>query len=306
MQKVLLIGNRGYIGSALQSVLSEYDLTCIDSCWYMEPDKYTTELDYKLLSRDTLKDFDVVILMAGHSSVKMCEGNIQASYSNNVTNFIDLINKLAPNTKFIYASSSSVYGKCLITADETYTEFTPYNNYDVTKHIIDLIIPQTNIEYYGLRFGTVNGAAPIVRTDVMINAMYKHSQEANEIMLYSKEVMRPILGINDLTRAIKTIINTKQDHRGIYNLASFNETAESIALKVSKATSKPIKILKTLPNQIIKNYKLQSTEYNFKIKTDKFKETYNFEFKDTVESIVNTLKSTSFISTNRTEFKPYE
>lgn len=310
MKKILVIGSNGYVGSALMEFFiksGKYSAIGLDACWFDSPNPYTHIVsDYKTLSSKFLEIYDIVILLAGHSSVKMCEGNLINSHKNNVDNFIELVNKLNKKTKFIYASSSSVYGKCQNIVNETYMDFIPYNNYDITKHIIDLYIQRFDIEYYGLRFGTINGYSPIVRKDVMINAMYSSAINDKEIKLYIKDVMRPILGIKDLINAVGKIIESDKDLRGLYNLASFNKTAEDIAYSVSKELVVPVKEYEFNPNDIITNSKLQTVCYNFRIDTSKFERTFDFKFKETVKSIVCSLKNNSYIETIRNKSFNYE
>jgi nucleoside-diphosphate-sugar epimerase len=196
---------------------------------------------------------------------------------------------MSTKQKIIYASSSSVYG--LVGSnivDETYTSFQPHNHYDVTKYMIDLLVQRHNIEYYGLRFGTVNGYSPNVRNDIMINSMTYSAMVEGHIKLYIKDIIRPILGIKDLSLAIKTIIDNENDYRGIYNLASFSDTAENIARDVSYVTGKPIKEYDVDPTNII-NSKLQTKCYDFNIDCSKFIKKYNFTFKDTSKSITQDL-----------------
>lgn len=310
MKKILVIGSNGYVGSALMEVFiksGKYSVVGVDSCWFDSPNCYTHIVtDYNTLSEDFLKIYDVVILLAGHSSVKMCEGDLIDSHKNNVDNFIELINKLNKKTKFIYASSSSVYGRCNDIADENYMDFVPYNNYDITKHIIDLYIQRFDIEYYGLRFGTVNGYSPIVRKDVMINAMYSSAMNDGEIKLYIKNIMRPILGMADLIRAMEAIVESEKDLRGLYNLASFNKTAEDIAYSVSKEINVPVKEYETNPTDTISNSKLQTVCYDFRIDTTKFEKEFDFKFTETIESIVSGLKNNSFIETIRNKSYKYD
>lgn len=303
MKKILIIGSNGYVGSALSEKLiksGKYSVIGVDICWFNTPNSYTHLVsDYNELTKDFLNTYDVVILLAGHSSVKMCEGNLKDSHNNNVNNFIHLVNKLNKNTKFIYASSSSVYGKCTTVADENYMDFTPYNNYDITKHIIDIYVQRFDIEYYGLRFGTVNGYSPIVRNDVMINSMFSNAKLNNEIKLYIKHIMRPILGMSDLISSIETIIESNKDNRGIYNLASFNKTAEDIAYSVGNRLNVKVSEYNMNPNEEIINSKLQTVCYDFKISTEKFEKTFDFKFSESIESIVDSLIKNEFIETTR-------
>jgi nucleoside-diphosphate-sugar epimerase len=218
----------------------------------------------------------------------MSEGNLNSCFNNNVRNFIDLIEKL-DKQKLIYASSSSVYGSVGgKTVNEKYHGFEPYNQYDISKHTADLYAQKSDVEYYGLRFGTVNGSSPVLRTDVMINAMVNSALRDGHIKLYIKDTMRPILGINDLCRGIKSIVESDEDRRGLYNLASFNKTAEQIAYEVADVMGVEVKEYETDPTQV-KNVKSQTKAYNFSISTLKFRRDFKFKFQDTVESITTDL-----------------
>ena len=283
MSKILLIGGNGYIGSRLQEVL---DVDVVDTNWFNDRDNGE---DFKDFTSRHYSDYDTIILLAGHSSVKMSEGNLNSCFNNNVRNFIDLIEKL-DKQKLIYVSSSSVYGSVGgKTVNEKYYGFEPYNQYDISKHTADLYAQKSDVEYYGLRFGTVNGCSPVLRTDVMINAMVNSALRDGHIKLYIKDTMRPILGINDLCRAITFIVESDKDKRGLYNLASFNKTAEQIAYEVADVMGVEVEEYEADPTQI-KNTKSQTKAYNFSISTLKFRREYKFKFQDTVESLAVDLK----------------
>ena len=309
MNKILLIGGNGYIGSKLFPYFIEknYQVDVVDTCWFGHKFKETKVKDYRDLSDDYLSEFDTIILLAGHSSVKMSEGDLTSCYHNNVTNFVELLEKIKSSQKFIYASSSSVYGSVGgKTVTENYYGFKPYNQYDISKHCMDLYAEKSDVEFYGLRFGTLNGYAPITRTDVMINAMTSSALQNGEIKLYVKNIMRPILGINDLCRAIESIVNCKEDKRGLYNLASFNKTAEQIAYEVSNTLNVPVVEYETDPTQV-KNTKLQTKTYDFSISTRKFCREFKFKFEETVESITQGLKDNfdKIIKTDRSKVVEY-
>ena len=302
MSKILLIGGNGYIGSRLQEVLN---VDVIDTNWFGDGDLHWSG-DYKDLTSKYYESYDTIILLAGHSSVKMSEGNLNSCFNNNVRNFIDLIEKL-DKQKLIYASSSSVYGSVGgKTVNEKYYGFEPYNQYDISKHTADLYAQKSDVEYYGLRFGTVNGYSPVLRTDVMINAMVNSALQNGEIKLFIKDTMRPILGLNDLCGAVETIIDHDKDERGLYNLASFNKTAEQIAYEVSDTINIPVKEYDADPTQVT-NTKIQTKCYNFSISTKKFERTFKFKFNETVESITNSIfeNFSNIIQTNRGEIKEY-
>ena len=298
----LIIGSGGYIGSRLSKEIIAPDK--VDINWFRKGKK---DIDFKDLTREFYSDYDNIILLAGHSSVKMSEGTLNSCFNNNVRNFIDLLEKL-DKQKLIYASSSSVYGSVGgKTVNEKYFGFEPYNQYDISKHTADLYAQKSDIEYYALRFGTVNGQSPVLRTDVMINAMVNSALIDGHIKLYIKDTMRPILGINDLCRAVNAIIECDEDKRGLYNLASFNKTAEQIAYEVADVMGVEVKEFEADPTQI-KNTKNQTKAYNFSISTLKFRREFKFKFKDTVESLVTELRDNwSYMNkTDRSKAVDYE
>jgi nucleoside-diphosphate-sugar epimerase len=301
LNKTLIIGSGGYIGSRLSK---EIQADGVDINWFKKGSK---DIDFKDLTRDYYSQYDNIILLAGHSSVKMSEGNLNSCFNNNVRNFIDLLEKL-DKQKLIYASSSSVYGSVGgKTVNEKYFGFEPYNQYDISKHTADLYAQKSDVEYYALRFGTVNGYSPFLRSDVMINAMVNSALVDGHIKLYIKDTMRPILGINDLCRAVDAIIECDEDKRGLYNLASFNKTAEQIAYEVADVMGVEVLEFEADPTQI-KNTKNQTKAYNFSISTLKFRKEFGFKFKDTVEGLATELKDRwdDMKKTNRSEAVDYE
>ena len=316
MNKVLIIGGNGYIGTRLYEYLSideenmpsDKDIDIIDTCWFGKVIEDTIVEDYRNKTSEFFSKYDTIILLAGHSSVKMSEGNLNSCFKNNVTNYIQLLEKLNDKQKFIYASSSSVYGSVGgRTVNEKYYGFEPYNQYDISKHTADLYAVKSELQYYGLRFGTVNGYSPVLRTDVMINAMVNSALRDGEIKLFIKDTMRPILGLNDLCGAVETIIDCSEDKRGLYNLASFNKTAEQIAYEVGDVMNVPVIEYESDPTNIT-NAKIQTKTYNFSISTLKFRKAFKFKFKETVESITESLTNnwSSMKKTDRSEAFYYE
>lgn len=177
MKNILIIGGNGYIGSRLRQVLNNrYTVASVDCCWH-NYDTASIRTDYNKLTAEQLAQYSAVILLAGHGSVASCNGPIQSPWLNNVTNFTNLLAKISKETILIYASSASVYGNSKPGEYhvETTKQFIPVNNYDITKYTLDLeaqLAINQGYKIIGLRFGTVNGWAPNLRTDVMINAMY--------------------------------------------------------------------------------------------------------------------------------------
>lgn len=297
MKKILLIGGSGYIGSHLYNYLDSknYNIDSIDIFWYGKSNNSTYK-DFRDLKQEDIKEYSHIILLAGHSSVGMSENNMMPVLKNNVLNFCNLLNILDEDQFLIYASSSSVYGdtKEKIVTEE-YISFLPNNHYDLSKYEIDSYAKLSGKKYFALRFGTVNGASPNLRTDIMINAMVNSAQKNNKVLCFNPDTNRPILGINDLVRAIETIVvNGSKDNIGVYNLASFNSNALEISKGVSSAMNVELQILEEKKDNI-QNTKLETKKYDFLIDSSKFCKTFNFQFEETIYSIIKSLIDSKII-----------
>lgn len=283
MKNILIIGGNGYVGSRLRQVLAQiYTVESVDCCWY-NYDETSTRVDYHKLTTDYLAKFDAVVLLAGHSSVASCVGPIDSPWLNNVTNFTDLVAKLSwKDIPLIYASSASVYGNSA--PGQLFTEqnrqFIPVNNYDITKYTLDLearVAISNGQPVMGLRFGTVNGWAPNIRADVMINAMYDTARTQGKITVTNKHINRALLGIEDLCRGIARCI--EQPVAGIYNMASFNATVDYIANTVAEELAVPVV-----------DRGVTANAYDFGLDTSLFQKTFGFTFTETPATIVDSLK----------------
>jgi UDP-glucuronate 4-epimerase len=259
-KKILIIGGEGYIGTHLLNYLkingvgstSSCSLTCLDLGINSNNVK---ELDdviyikkkYQDMPTEWFANFTDIILLAGQSSCSY-SNNLLDVIDNNIRNFAQLLEKLGDNQKLIYASSSSVYGNTNnMEVNEDFLEYEPYNYYDWSKYTIDQLASLSGKHYYGLRFGTVSGFSRNLRNDIMINSMCYNAKINKNIFVHDGNVNRPLLGINDLTKAILTIINNGTlDKAGIYNLNSFNSSVSDIANTIADICNVPCKNIENI------------------------------------------------------------
>lgn len=305
MTHCLIIGGTGYIGSRLYRELVSLDHTVetIDLEWFGNSvNPKNIRLDYRRLEPSIIANAKALILLAGHSSVGMAEGNFADCFENNVVNFQSLIERLKPDQKLIYASSASVYGYADGEAcREDDPAFSANNAYDVSKHMIDLMAPLSDVEFYGLRLGTVCGYSPNLRTDVVINAMFSSARSAGHVKLFNPNARRSILGLSDLCKSVQRIIETPIDHRGLYNLASVSTTVREAAVAVANQLEVPV--LEPEPDL----RQLPPTPYSFQLDCSKFQRTFGLKPSDDLDSIVSELvasKETPVLC-NRLERRAY-
>jgi nucleoside-diphosphate-sugar epimerase len=280
MNDTLIIGGNGYVGSLLYSKINA---DSIDLCLYGKDLDYSQKINYNDADISSYKN---IILLAGHSSVKMCEFNRKNAWVNNVDYFYNLCERLTPDQLLIYASSASVYGIKGNICKESDINLNPLNHYDFTKVTTDIIANKfisDGKNIIGLRFGTVNGYSKNIRSDLMINAMFYSYKTNGFIQSFNDWIKRPILGTEDLVETIIAILESKKVYSGQYNLCSFNLTAFKIADTVSKILGCELKRNENLSKEKV---------YDFEIDNSKFKNIYNFEFKQTIESIAQSLIDT--------------
>ena len=272
---ILVIGGSGYIGSRLVPHLRAHNH---DVVAYGNRSN-----DYNKLTTKFLEPFKTIILLAGHSSVQMCVGDVRSPWHNNVRNFINLVEKTSKDTKIIYASSASVYGNSDDMSFENKMSLEILNNYDLTKITLDIAAQKylaQGRQLLGLRFGTVNGGSPVIRRDLMINMMVYNALNEGKITVANKHINRSILCIDDLVRAVERIVYQGRHNfiPGMYNLASFTATVDEISTYVSKK----------LGIEIVDKGNTAGA-YNFDINTDKLCKDYDFKFTETIESTVDSV-----------------
>jgi nucleoside-diphosphate-sugar epimerase len=124
----------------------------------------------------------------------------------------------------------------------------------------------------------------------MLNAMYNSANTNGVINASNINVNRAVLDISDLCNAVKKIIVTRDDHRGIFNLASFNGSVGYIAQRAANILNCSINF----------DYKPSSNlVHDFAVSTDKFISIFDFKFTGSINTILESLSRDSVYKTNR-------
>jgi UDP-glucose 4-epimerase len=276
--EVLIIGGCGYTGRVLLDSLSHsHNVDSIDLEWFGRVERNIV-LDAAEIAEGyyPINNYDVVILTAGHSSVSMCLNDRRGAFNNNVMNFEGILSQIQDHQKFIYASSSSVYSGISFANEEDYNSH-PLTMLDCTKRMIDDLASISGKNFYGLRFGSVNGYSPNLRSDLVVNAMQRSAINEGKVYLSNPQAVRPVLGTYDLCTAVYNIIES-DSHPGIYNLCSLNATMEEIAEGVAYKYNAEIVQVSSDPT------------FSMSMSSDKFETTYKVRFDDTLEEILNSLE----------------
>ena len=277
-KKILIIGGNGYVGSRLyESLLKEnYDVDNLDLCWFGKLYDETIVKDYRDLTESELSKYTHIILLAGHSSVSMSKDNNFSCITNNVSNFVSLVEKLSDEQILLYASTLAVYGanpKHVTEQDELMDAKNIYDYTFIAREDIAKLYPTKKL--VGLRFGSVNGFSKNFRNENIINALSSNIVTNNELVVSNGHAYRSILGITDLSRCFIRLIESNEILHSVYNLTSLNDTILNIAQKIHSFGNSNLTI----------NESSFQTDYSFNCSSKLFETEFDFEFMDSVDSI---------------------
>lgn len=297
MNNILIIGGGGYVGSQLVPDLLKlnYKVDVYDLFIYGQ-DVLDKNSNLKLIKGDIrnidklskiIKAYDAVIHLACISNDPSFELNPKLGKSINLDCFRPLI-EICKNSKvkrFIYASSSSVYGikkEKNVSENLSLEPLTDYSKFKAECEKILLEYKDEEFETVIVRPATVCGYAKRQRLDVVVNILTNLAFNQRKIKILGGEQLRPNIHIKDMSRIyIKILKSEKQLVNGeIFNAGYDNMSVNEIGNSVKKVIGEDVKIERQETND----------NRSYHISSEKIKKTLNFEPKYSVEDAVIDLK----------------
>tara|TARA_B100000780_G_C21067043_1_gene429152 strand:- start:350 stop:1330 length:981 start_codon:yes stop_codon:yes gene_type:complete len=297
MEKIFIIGGGGYVGSALVPKMLEagYQITVYDLFIYGEdvlekhPNLSIIKGDIRNIDllEDSFKGFDSIIHLACISNDPSFELNPELGKSINLDSFRPLV-KIAKKLKikrFIYASSSSVYG---IKKEKNVIEtlalepLTDYSKFKVECEKILSEFTSDEFETVIIRPATVCGYAKRQRLDVVVNILTNLAFNKRKIKVFGGDQLRPNIHIQDMVNIYMEVLKAdkKLVNGEIFNAGYDNFTVSDIALTVKEVIGSDIEI-ETLPTDDNRSYHVSS---------EKIKKSLNFVPKHTIKDAIRDLK----------------
>jgi nucleoside-diphosphate-sugar epimerase len=205
-----------------------------------------------------------VIHLACISNDPSFELNPELGKSINYDAFIDLvkISKDSGVKRFIYASSSSVYG---IKDEENVTEelaLKPLTDYSKYKAMCEDVLMREKTPGFTIltvRPATVCGYSPRLRLDLTVNILTNHAVNTRTIKVFGGDQMRPNIHIDDMTRVYKEALEWPSEaiDGKIYNVGYHNFKVREIADMVKSVIGPEINIV-TTPTDDNRSYRVSS------------------------------------------------
>ncbi len=271
-QRILVTGAAGFIGgSVISRLVSQFPNTLgIDnfSEYYDSRLKHhhiqALGLEERITNIDicdfpSLKEFysearpDVVVHLAAQGGVRASQIDPKPYIQTNQMGFLNLLelNNLFNVEKFIYASSSSVYGEGLPTPFREDMQLpgpkSLYAASKVSNEIMARYFPQgTSHSRIGLRFFTVYG--PWGRPDMAVSRLLASGYKKRPFVLTANlDLVRDFTYVEDVSDVIEDLVNThlnSMDLHYILNVAGEAPRTMGNLIQICEASGIPINILK--------------------------------------------------------------
>ena len=273
-KSIFITGGAGYVGSVLVPKLLAvgHRVTVLDLMIYgedtLEDHPNLTKQKGDIRNIDLLKKMipghDSVIHLACISNDPSFELNPALGKSINLDAFSPLveISKDAFVKRFIYASSSSVYG--IKEEKDVHEEMTlePLTDYSKFKAECETILSNFHDDDFitvTLRPATVCGYSPRQRLDVVVNILTNLAYHKGEISVFGGSQLRPNIHIEDMAEAYMVILDAPDEKvsKKVFNVGCENHSVLELAKTVQEVVSGNVKLVVS-PTDDLRSYHVSS------------------------------------------------
>jgi nucleoside-diphosphate-sugar epimerase len=216
------------------------------------------------LLRKTLPNHDAVIHLACISNDPSFEMNPNLGKSINLDAFEPLVKASRGSgiKRFVYASSSSVYG---VKQEQNVNEsmsLEPLTDYSKFKADCESLLNKYQSDDFTtvtIRPATVCGYSPRQRLDVVVNILTNLAFHKREISVFGGAQLRPNIHIADMVEAYLTLLNAPKEKIAgeIFNAGTENQTVLELAQTVQTVMGGDVKLV-TTPTNDNRSYHISS------------------------------------------------
>ena len=302
-QKILVTGGAGYCSSLLIPQLLEigYEVTVYDIMYYGSdflpkdnPSLRIIEGDIRDIDKfsEALEGIDAVLHLAciSNDASFILDEKLSTTVNYNAFEPMVIAAKEAGVRRFIYASSSSVYGvsdKPEVTEDHPLLPLTLYNKY---KGMCEpILLKHTRKDFVGViyRPATVCGYAPRQRLDLSVNILTNHAVNKRIITVFGGQQLRPNLHVQDYADLCKVLLEVPDSKVAdeIFNCGYQNMTISEIAKTVKSVVEQEFPEL----GEITIKKTPSDDNRSYHINSDKITNVLGFKPKYSVEDAIRDL-----------------
>jgi len=281
MNSILITGGAGYVGAVLVPTLLErgHKVTVLDLMMYgddvIQPHDKLTMIkgdirDQDLLTK-TIPGHDAVIHLACISNDPSFELNPNLGKSINLDAFEPLVKISKENgvKRFIYASSSSVYG---VKEEKDVHEgmvlepLTDYSKFKADCEKILATFQSPEFTTVTIRPATVCGYSPRQRLDVVVNILTNLAFHKREITVFGGKQLRPNIHIKDMVDAYLALLDAPSEMIAgeIFNAGTENQSVLELAETVKSVVGDDVKLIAT-PTNDNRSYHISSKRIEDKL-----------------------------------------
>lgn len=270
MEKIVVIGGAGYLGSKLVPALlnSGYAVHVIDPLWF---GNYLPIHDNLIISPSGVQEVSpiefqgasAVIFLGGISNDPMVGLAPGKSFEYNVAHplYAAHVAKQAGVPLFIFASSCSVYGNLNGATGTVDTPIKVNYPYGVAKYSAEqglMAMMSDPFKVIIFRMGTLSGYSPRMRFDLLLNTFYKNAILDRTIKITSAEINRPILDINDAVVHYCNAVIYPDTYKSVENIYSANGNLLEFARYVRSWFAEKLNVTISIENKMeadMRNYR---------------------------------------------------
>ncbi len=296
---VAVIGGAGYVGAVLVPKLlaAGHKVTVLDLFIYGEDvlNSVRDNPNLRLVKGDlrdpavvekALAGCDAVIHLACISNDPSFELDPELGKSINLDSFRPVVRaaKKAGVHRFVYASSSSVYGVkdgVQVTEDLSLEPLTDYSRFKVACEKVLAEEREPGFVICVIRPATVCGYSPRQRLDVIVNILTNHAFHNNKIKIMGGQQLRPNIHIEDMSRVyLKSLELPDEMVDGVVVNAGYeNHSVEAIATMVRDVVGP----------QVTMEYVPTDDPRSYHVSSERIKKAWNFVPTHTIQDAVRDL-----------------
>lgn len=255
--RVLVTGGAGFVGSLLVPALLErgHDVTVLD--WYLygpvfqpHPRLREVKADLRAMPAVEVVINDAVIHLACISNDPSFELDPALGKSVNYDATVALVRRAKDwgVKRFIYASSSSVYGVkpdgVDVTEDLVLEPLTDYSRLKAMGETVVLGAKTRDFVTTVIRPATLCGYAPRLRLDLIVNILTTQAVHTGVIPVFGGAQRRPNLHIKDMVRAYLAVLEASPAvvNGQVFNVGAENATVLELAERVRAICGGELKV----------------------------------------------------------------